>query len=64
MKSPPLDGLRERRTFRRLTQTHMAEVLGVNQSHYRQFENGMTRLDIHRAKKLADYFGCAIEDLL
>lgn len=60
----PLNGLKERREFRRLSQTEVGEVIGVNQSHYRRLENGEVRIDVIRAKKLADYFGCSIEDLL
>jgi transcriptional regulator with XRE-family HTH domain len=60
----PLNGLRERRLFRNITQTQAAAIVDVNQSHYRQFETGQTRLDVHRAKRLADHFGCTMEDLL
>lgn len=63
-KSPPLAGLRERRIFHCMTQTEMADEIGVNQSHYRQIENGGVRLDVHRARKLADKLGCTIEQLL
>jgi len=63
-RNPPLAGLRERRLFRRLNQQDLADTIGVNQSHYRQFEAGGVRLDVHRAKKLADALDCAIEDLL
>jgi transcriptional regulator with XRE-family HTH domain len=60
----PLSGLRERRVFRRITQTDLAALIGVNQSHYRQIERGDVRLDVHRAKLLADRLECSIEDLL
>jgi transcriptional regulator with XRE-family HTH domain len=63
-RSPPLTGLRERRVFRGLNQKQAGEIIGVGQSHYRQIENGDVRLDIHRAKKLADAFNCTIEELL
>lgn len=63
-KGPPLEGLRERRLFRNLTQTELAAEIGVNQSHYRQFESGGVRLDVHRAKKLADKLDCSIDELL
>ena len=63
-KSPPLLGLRERRLFHNKTQGQMGEVIDVSQSHYRQFEEGTVRLDVHRAKKLADVLDCRIEDLL
>lgn len=63
-RNPPLRGLRERRIFRRLNQQDLAEVIGVTQSHYRQFEVGNVRLDVHRAKLLADVLSCSIEELL
>lgn len=63
-KNPPLDGLRERRMFRGITQADMADTIGVNQSHYRQFEAGGVRLDVHRALLLAKRLGCTIEELL
>jgi transcriptional regulator with XRE-family HTH domain len=62
--NPPLRGLRERREFRNLNQADAGRIIGVGQSHYRQFESGQLRLDIQRAKKLADAFDCSIEDLL
>jgi transcriptional regulator with XRE-family HTH domain len=42
----------------------MAEVIDVNQSHYRQMETGGVRLDVHRAKLLADRLNCTIDELL
>lgn len=63
-RGPALGGLRERRIFRGLTQQELADVIGVNQSHYRQFETGGVRLDVHRAKLLADRLECRIEGLL
>lgn len=63
-RNPPLRGLRERRIFRRLNQQHLAEVIGVTQSHYRQFEVGNVRLDVHRALLLARVLNCSIEELV
>jgi transcriptional regulator with XRE-family HTH domain len=63
-KSPPLGGLRERRLFRNFTQQEMADEIDVNQSHYRQMETGGVRLDVHRAKKLAEKLDCSIDELL
>lgn len=63
-RSPPLKGLKERREFRGMNQHDAGQIVGVGQSHYRQFETGHVRLDIQRAKKLADAFDCTIEELL
>lgn len=63
-RSEPLRGLKEKRVFRNLTQKDGGDVIGVSQSHYRQLEEGIVRLDVHRAKKLADWLECPIEELL
>lgn len=63
-RGPALAGLRERRMFRRLTARELGDVIGVNQSHYSQIERGGVRLDIHRAKLLAEKLGCSIEELI
>jgi DNA-binding XRE family transcriptional regulator len=63
-RNPPLEGLRERRLFRRITQEEMGAVIDVNQPHYRQIESGGVRLDIQRAHLLAVHLKCTIEDLL
>ena len=60
----PLNGLTEKRKFRNMTQADAGEIIGVSQSHYRQFETGKVRLDVRRAKLLADAFGCTIDELL
>lgn len=64
MTNTPLNGLREKRIFRGLTQAAAATVIGVNQSHYRKIETGEVRLDLIRAKKLADWLDCSLEELL
>jgi transcriptional regulator with XRE-family HTH domain len=64
-RSAPLLGLREKRIFRGITQSDMGKVIGVTQSHYRQFEEGIIRLDVQRAKKLALALdNCTIDELL
>lgn len=63
-RSAPLLGLKAKREFRSITQTDMAKVIEVTQSHYRQIEEGVIRCDVHRAKKLADALKCTIEELL
>lgn len=63
-RGAPLRRLRERRLFRNMTQKEAGAIINVNQSHYRQFEDGIIRLDVHRAKALANHFGCSIDELL
>ena len=63
-RTAPLQGLRERRIFRNITQQELADAIGVSQSHYRQIEIGGVRLDVHRARVLARKLDCMIEDLI
>ncbi|WP_243455983.1 helix-turn-helix transcriptional regulator [Sphingosinicella sp. BN140058] len=60
----PLRGLRALRIEASLTLENVGALLDVNRAHYRKFETGAVRLDINRAKILADYFGVPIEGLL
>jgi DNA-binding XRE family transcriptional regulator len=64
MKNEPLNGLQEKRCFRNMTQGEAGASIGVSQSHYRQIETGKVRIDVHRAKLLANAFGCTIDELL
>lgn len=64
LRAPPLLGLREKRLFRGWTQADMGQLIGVTQSHYRQFEEGIIRLDVQRAHKLAQAMTCSIDELL
>jgi transcriptional regulator with XRE-family HTH domain len=61
---PPLEGMREKRLFRDLTQTDMGKLIKTTQSHYRQIEEGIIRLDVHRAKIIANFLECTIDELL
>ena len=62
MTNPPLKGLRALRGDR--PQHELARVIGTSQSGFHKFETGAVRLDIYRAKTLADHFGVSIEELL
>jgi DNA-binding XRE family transcriptional regulator len=64
MTTPPLNGLRARREFAKLTQAELAQVIEVSQAHYDKIEKGRTRCDVHRAFKLASRLKCTIEELL
>lgn len=63
-RAKPLSGLREKRLFRNITQKDMGALIGATQSHYRQFEEGIIRLDVHRAQTLARFMQCTIDELL
>lgn len=60
----PLTGLKAMRRKHGFTQAALANIIDVNQSQYLKLETGAVRLDVHRAKLLAVYLGCAIDDLL
>lgn len=64
MTHTPLNGLKARREFAKLSTTDLAPVVDVTQSHYVKIENGKVRLDVHRAYLLARRLGCTIEELL
>jgi transcriptional regulator with XRE-family HTH domain len=59
-----LKGMRRLRRERELSGEVMGAAIGVNKSHYGKLESGKVRLDIHRAKILADKLGVQIEALL
>ena len=42
----------------------VASTLGVTESYVMQIEHGTKQLSVMNAKKLADLFGCKIEDFL
>ncbi|KAA0565488.1 helix-turn-helix domain-containing protein [Bacillus sp. CH30_1T] len=55
--------LREYRFKRNVDQKQVAEVIGVSQQIYSLFERGkqLPRIDI--AFKIANYYGCKVDDL-
>ncbi len=55
--------LREKRKARKFTQKYIAECLGITQQAYWLIENGQRRITLERAKKLAEIFGCTIDEL-
>jgi transcriptional regulator with XRE-family HTH domain len=63
MINPPLIGLQNRREFRNLTQAALADGI-CSQSQLNKFEKGAVRLDVHRAKRIAERLGCSIDELL
>lgn len=54
----------EERAKLALSQTALAQMVGITQEHLSRIENGryMPRVDI--VKKMADVFGCKVDDLL
>jgi DNA-binding XRE family transcriptional regulator len=64
MSNPPLKGLMLRREQSTFVQADLAKAIGATQSHYHKIERGAVRLDVYRARILADMLGCRIDDLL
>lgn len=63
MTSPPLRGLQSRREFRNMTQAALADGI-CSQSQLNKFEKGAVRLDVYRAKLIAERLDCTIDELL
>lgn len=56
--------LKEKRDGKGLSQQYVAEYLGITQQSYSLIENGHRRLSLDKAKKLAEIFGCTIDELV
>lgn len=59
-----LKGLRYRRRAAEISQQVIADTLGIHVSTYNRIESGAIGLNLTEAVKLAEYFGCSVEDLL
>lgn len=55
--------IEEFRRQRRLTQSELADVLGVTRQTIISLENGKYKASLVLAHKIAQYFGVAIEDI-
>lgn len=62
--SKPLAGLKAARLERGHSQQAAGDRIGVTKSHMGKIETGGARLDVHRAKVLADWLGVPMEALL
>lgn len=59
-----MNGIRYFRKKNHMTQTELADVLGVTQTSVSQWENGRNFPDIKTAKRLADLFGATLDQIL
>lgn len=59
-------GLREMRTEgqRRYTLDEIAGYMGVSKPTYLKWERDPESMTVAQAKKLAEYFGCGVEEVL
>lgn len=53
--------LRSMREERNLTQKNIAEVLGVSQRTYSDYESGRLRIPVDRLLILAKYYDCSVD---
>jgi transcriptional regulator with XRE-family HTH domain len=56
--------IKKLRELKNLTQTHMAEELGLTQSAYSKLEMGETEVPFSRLEKIAGVFGMKPEDII
>ncbi len=59
-----MNGIRYFRKKNHMTQTELANVIGVTQTSVSQWENGRNYPDIKTAKRLADIFGASLDQIL
>lgn len=58
-----MKGLSSHRRFAKLTQQELAELVGVSHITVSRWETGYMQPSLSMAQKLAELFGCSIEDL-
>lgn len=59
-----MNRIREYRRKNNLTTTELGELIGLSQSTISKIENGQTSPKIEWLEKMADVFGCTVNDLL
>lgn len=57
------NNLKELRLKEKLTQSKIAETLGITQRAYQNYERGRRTPSLEIAQKLANAFKCSIEDI-
>ena len=55
--------LRELRLSNNLTQTQLAEILGLSRVNYTRYENNVVRPDYETIVKLADFYDVSLDEL-
>lgn len=59
-----MNRIRELREERGLTQSELGEATGIHRTAIARFELGNRKVNVNVARKLCDYFGCSMDDLL
>lgn len=55
--------LRKLRNIKGLSQTEIANILGLTSQHYCMIENGKRGVSLELAKKISDFYGLPIEEI-
>nr|DAZ78888.1 MAG TPA: Repressor protein CI [Caudoviricetes sp.] len=58
-----MNKLKKLRTDRDLKQIELAKEIGVTKQTMSCYELGVIKPSLDKAKKIADFFGCSIEDI-
>lgn len=58
------ENIRAVRKMKNITQTELAETLGVNQSYVSQIEKGVRPVSVAVLESIADVLGCSVDKLL
>lgn len=56
--------LKEMRQKNQYTQASIAKLLGIAKNTYYQYENGIRNVPIQVIERLADIYGCTVDELL
>ncbi|MCC8159647.1 MAG: helix-turn-helix domain-containing protein [Phascolarctobacterium sp.] len=58
------EAIKIKRIQKRITQTHMAELLGISQTHLSNAESGRVMLSLKIFFRVRDILGCTLSELL
>lgn len=56
--------LKELRTNNKLSQSHIASILGLKQQQYSRYETGLRDIPLDKLIKLADYYNTSVDYIL
>lgn len=59
-----MNRLRELRKIKGLTQTEIAQFIGISQNSYSYWENGKVKIDNESILRLADFYGVSVDYIL
>ena len=59
-----MNRIRELRKCRGISQTELAEAIGMTHSAIARYELGSRRMNVDTIRKMCDYFGCSMDYLM